>query len=147
MAVQRELLSHFALRGRLAYGGPAGVGQAVLGVALRGDGRGGQRGYGGALGRLLLEELLGLAVVERRAAGLQGHGVGAYAGVQAAAGRLDLLEVVPVKLVVGQEAHALDDTDLLLRVTSVHAPLGKDAQLVREKRRTFRKFQTLSEVF
>ena len=30
--------SHFTLGGGLAYGGPAGVGQAVLGMTLRGDG-------------------------------------------------------------------------------------------------------------
>lgn len=55
--------SHFALGGGLAYGDPAGVGQAVLGVTLRGDGRRGQGGYGRAFRRLLLEELLCLAVV------------------------------------------------------------------------------------
>lgn len=55
--------SHFALGGGLAYGDPAGVGQAVLGVTLRGDGRRGQGGYGRAFRRLLLEELLRLAVV------------------------------------------------------------------------------------
>lgn len=117
------LPSHFALGGGFARGGPASVGQGVLGVALRGDGRRGQSGYGGALGRLLLQELLGLAVVQRGAAGLQGHGVGAHAGVEAASRRLDLLQVVPVKLLVGQEAHALHDADLLLGVASVHAPL------------------------
>lgn len=60
---RRRPPSHFALGGGLARGGPAGVGQAVLGVTLRGDGGGGQGGYGGAFGRLLLEELLRLAVV------------------------------------------------------------------------------------
>ena len=99
----RELLSHFALGRGFAYGRPPGVGQAVLGVALRGDGGGSQGGYGGALRRLLLEELLRLAVVQRRAAGLEGHRVRAHAGVQAAPRRLDLLQVVvPVQLVVGQ---------------------------------------------
>lgn len=118
-------LSHFALSGRLAYWGPAGVGQAVLDVALGGHGWGGQGGYGGALGGLLLEELLRLAVVQRGAAGLQGHGVGAHAGVQAASGGLDLFQVVPVKLVVGQEAHSLHDADLLLGVASIDSTLNR----------------------
>lgn len=119
------LPSHLTLGGGFACGGPAGVGEGVLGVALRGDGRRGQRGYGGALGRLFLQELLRLAVVQRGAAGLQGHGVRAHAGVKAASRRLDLFQVVPVKLLAGQETHALHDADLLLGVASVHSPLAK----------------------
>ena len=116
--------SHLALRGGLASGGPAGVGQAVLGVAVWRGAAGRQRADGGALRRLLLQELLRLPVVQRDAAGLQGHGVGAHAGVEPAApGRPQLLQVVPVQLLAGQQTHALHDADLLTAVAPLHAPL------------------------
>lgn len=119
-------------------------------MALRGDGRRGQGGYGGALGRLLLQELLRLAVVQRGAAGLQGHGVRAHAGVKAAPRRLDLFQVVPVKLLVGQEAHALHDADLLLGVASVHTPLDpwqKQKPNKKKKKTLVRKFLQPAQMF
>ena len=113
-------------------GGPAGVRQAVLGVAVqgRGGGRGGggQCADGGALRlRLLLQQLLRLPVVQGGAGGLQGDGVGPHAGVEPAGHprRLQLLQVLPVELLTGQQTHPFHDADLLLGVAPVHAPLAE----------------------
>lgn len=111
-------MSDLALSGGLAIGGPARVGEVGGGVALRGGGGCGVDA--GALRLLLLQQLLGLAVVQRGAAGLQRDGVGAHAGVEpAAAAHLQLLQVLPVELLARQQAHALHDADLFLGVVVV----------------------------
>lgn len=99
-------------------------------MTLRGDGWRGQGGYRGAFGRLLLEELLRFAVVQRSTAGLQGHGVCTHAGVQSASRWLDLFKVIPVKLLIGQETHTLHNANLLLGVASVHSTLENETGLV-----------------
>ena len=110
--------SDLALCGGLAVGGPARVWEVGGGVALGGGGRGGVNA--GALGLLLLQQLLGLAVVQRGAAGLQGDGVRAHAGVQpAATAHLQLFQVLPVKLLARKQVHALHNADLFLGVVVV----------------------------
>lgn len=87
--------SHFALRGGFAVWDPAGVGMCT--VSLR------RHGVGGAETRALrlvaLQELLGLAVVQRGGARLERHGVRAHAGVKPRPStRLQLSEIFPVKI-------------------------------------------------
>lgn len=97
-------------------------------MALGCDGDGGQRVYGRTLRRLLLEQLLCLAIVQRGAAGLQGHSVRVHARMKTTPRRLQLLQVLPVQLLAGEETHSFHDADLLLGVATVPTPLRNEKE-------------------